>query len=169
MRFAAFLGAMLLLAACTGTGAGVPVPAAPDAQPLAPAGATATLRLRIPTRRADRTTRYVSPSTRSIAITIAHAGKSQRETFNLTPATNPNCTPSPIVCNLALKLAIGANTLSFATFDGLLDGSGNPTGHELSANQSFPLRSNAARKTSLKRFSTAFPSRLRSCRDRDRR
>ncbi|MBV8433245.1 MAG: hypothetical protein JO029_03075 [Candidatus Eremiobacteraeota bacterium] len=95
------------------------------------------MRVRIPRhRRGTHRQRYVSPATQSIAVTISQGGRSRADNFNLTPAANPKCTPGPVVCSLTLSIAPGNAVLSFATYDGLLDSHGNPTGNELSAHQS---------------------------------
>jgi virginiamycin B lyase len=102
--------------------------------------ARAIFRIAIPKRHHARGARYVSSATQSIAITVTPAGGGTATKFdaNLTPATNPNCTPSPVVCTLAITLAPGNYTADIATYDGPLAG-GNPTGNRLSANQSLPL------------------------------
>ncbi|HTA38605.1 MAG TPA: hypothetical protein VK760_05995, partial [Candidatus Acidoferrales bacterium] len=65
----------------------------------------------------------------------SNLGSTTTYNADLTPATNPNCTPSPIVCTLQIPLTLGSYTGSISTYDGLLDGTKTPTGNELSANQ----------------------------------
>jgi virginiamycin B lyase len=98
---------------------------------------TLTLRVAIPRRRRGvRTASYVSPATKSIAIAVTPSGGSTAHyNANLTPASNPHCTSAPLVCTLTIPVKPGKNAMAFATYDGLLDGNGNPTGNELSANQ----------------------------------
>src|SRR5579862_3381133 len=139
MRSAAALGAMLLLAACSGTGANSNAPLLPtELTSRSTRPVKATLRIHVPRHRRRIRAHYVSPATQSVAVTITHAGHVTHANFDLTPATNPNCTAGPVVCTLTLVLEPGSNTLSIATYDGLLSG-GNPTGNELSANQNVPI------------------------------
>src|SRR5579862_9159769 len=109
-----------------------------------------TLRVSIPRKRSHRA-RFVSPATQSIAITVTPSGggTARKFDFNLTPATDPNCTASPIVCTLNLPLRTGTYVASVSTYDGLLSG-GNPTGNELSANQSVPLTVKTGTANALK-------------------
>ncbi|HTU82912.1 MAG TPA: hypothetical protein VMF61_12320 [Candidatus Acidoferrales bacterium] len=132
------------IAALSGCGGGI----APANAPLVPAVRSASqhqkiaaiVRIVIPRRRHLRRSRYVSPATASIAITVtpAHGGKSLSFNANLTPATNPNCNSSPVTCTLYMSLEPGEYEAAFATFDGRLR-NGEPTGAELSANQSVPI------------------------------
>ena len=84
---------------------------------------------------------YVSAATQSIAISVLpSSGPALHFNANLTVGANPsNCTGSPVTCKIVLPLAAGSYTATFATYDGLLDGTGTPTGNELSANQSVGL------------------------------
>jgi virginiamycin B lyase len=96
------------------------------------------MRIVIPRRHPGRGAHYISPSTRSLAITVLSSkGVTSNHSVNLTPATNPNCKAGG--CSIAFSLAAGAYTFSLAAFDGLLDSSGHPTGHELSAHFSVPV------------------------------
>jgi len=150
--------AALALAGCSnGVGAGFSPsnPAAPVAQSTADAHSTvekrvkAAIRITIPrhTTRHVRGTRYLSPATRSIEISVTPKGSSKVLHFNadLTPASNPNCVAggSSAICTVTLLLAPGKYDALLATFDGLLAGGnepGNPpTGNKLSENQSVPL------------------------------
>ena len=133
----------------------------PDASETLPAGIAATpreahvsharsitlpvrLTITIPKRRNGERHHYVSPATQSIAIAITSDGSSFSQTYNqdLTPARNPKCTASlisPTICIVTLSLAPGRYHGDFTTYDGLLDGSGKPTGNALSANQRAPF------------------------------
>lgn len=94
---------------------------------------------------------YVSPATQSIAITISlPTGRAKRVNSNLTPSTNKKCTASAdgIDCELSFSLAAGSYTASFATYDGLLIG-GQPSGRELSANQTVSFTVRAKKSTQL--------------------
>ena len=133
------------LTACGGIHGVAPPPVVPSsARPAS--NVSATLRIVIPgkttlgTRRAPR---YISPATQSIAIAFATSGgPTLRFNQNLAPASNPDCKASlisPTVCTVTLVVAPGSYTADFATYDGLLDGNGNPTGNKLSANQGFPV------------------------------
>jgi streptogramin lyase len=146
VRFCGTLAVAAVLAGCSSAGTGIPAaPAAATAQAPVTDGAgaaqtpiRATVRIAIP-RRTHRG-HYVSPATKSIAITIDGSGKTTQHNFDLTPATNPDCAPSTLVCSITMLFKPGKYTLTFATFDGLLDGTGKPTGHELSENQSVPAK-----------------------------
>lgn len=96
------------------------------------------MRIVIPRRHPGRGAHYISPSTRSLAISVLSSkGVTTNHSVNLTPATNPACKAGG--CSIAFPLAVGAYTFSLAAFDGLLDSSGHPTGHELSAHFSVPV------------------------------
>jgi virginiamycin B lyase len=141
VRFCGTLTVAAALAACSSAGnemPAAPTPASAQA-PMTDGDAAqtpirATLRIAIP-RRTHRG-HYVSPATKSIAIAIERKGKTTQHNFNLTPATNSKCSPSPLVCTITMLFKPGEYVLTFATFDGLLDATGKPTGHELSENQS---------------------------------
>jgi hypothetical protein len=138
----------LLLASCGGASS---APAAPPAVgagtvPLKAHKVKATIRIAVPKRKHRRRTRvhghYVSPATQSIAITVTpQSGSPEILNTNLTAGT-PGCVQSlvsPLICTLTLSLAPGDYSATFATYDGVLDGSSNPTGRQLSANQNVPL------------------------------
>jgi virginiamycin B lyase len=142
------MGAVSLTACGGGTQTAASVPAA--ASPAAPGkSGMATLRITIPAKPttptgARRTPRYISAATQSVAISFVPAPSGTTLTFNqnLTTASNPNCTASlvaPTICTITLALGVGSYTANFATYDGLLDVNGNPTGNKLSANQNFPV------------------------------
>src|SRR5579862_1010062 len=80
--------------------------------------------------------RYISPATKSIALAFTPpVGSPLTFASNLTPETNPACKASlisPIVCTLSVGIGAGTYTATFATFDGLLDNAGVPTGNILS-------------------------------------
>ncbi len=131
------------LASCAGTQPGQTIPAAAsDRLSASHHKVEALVRIEIPKKRKSRRPRadYVSPSTQSIAITVSpEFGSPQTFNANLTPATNPNCSQVPRVCTIQLALEPGRYTAALATFDGLLNNQGVPTGNELSANQGVPL------------------------------
>ena len=144
MRCVAATLILCVLAACTGgeNGAVSPLPNARVANSAdeARVRVTATLRIVIPKRRGGKPHHYLSPATRSISIAIAQSGKLRHENFDLTAATNPACTASPVVCSLKFLVSPGAATLSLTTYDGLLGAGGKPTGNQLSANQDVPTK-----------------------------
>jgi virginiamycin B lyase len=78
----------------------------------------------------------------AVVLTPSGVGTPHPVNVDLTVAANPNCTSTPTatMCTISMALAPGSFTASFTTYDGLLNGSGNPTGHVLSANQSVPLK-----------------------------
>jgi virginiamycin B lyase len=137
---------LLVTSACSGSGTTLP-----SASPASAAGAERTrfkgkarIRIAIPRRRhRHRGERYVSAATQSIAIGVTPSG-GEVHTYNvgLTPSTNPNCTASlisPLICTVTLTLDPGTYKASFATYDGPLNGLGEPTGNELSAKIAVPL------------------------------
>ena len=131
----------LALASCDGGAGGSfgMAPAGPGAAQSATHKSTgkATIVIAIPrAKRHEGRAHYVSAATHSIAITFTQSlGSTKTYNRNLTPATNPSCTPSPVVCTLQFFMGAGKYTAAFATYDGLLDARGKPTGNELSANQ----------------------------------
>ena len=145
-----------LLASCSGGGG---TARAPGALPVAHASgtATATLKITVPPKTTGASTArkpaYVSPATQSIAITLTPSvGSPQSYNQDLTPGTNPNCTASlisPEICTVTMTLAPGNYTATFATYDGLLDGSSNPTGNVLSQDQSVALTIVAGQANSI--------------------
>jgi len=143
----AFLFGTVFLTACGGGGSRVnPLPT-PATSVVSKIRANATLRIVVPSTKqtagASSSTRkpaYVSPATQSIAIsfTPSAGGSTQTDNEDLTPASNPDCSASlvsPEVCTVSLSLTPGSYIASFATYDGLLNASGNPTGNVLSQNQ----------------------------------
>lgn len=130
------------LAACARTGEpGLPETPAPNAASTdAKAGKKAHVELRIviPHRHRRRGAHYISPATRSLAITIVSSkGVTTAHNVDLTPATNPNC--SSAGCTIAFSSAAGSYTYSLAAYDGLLGADGSPTGHKLSAALNIPV------------------------------
>jgi streptogramin lyase len=130
------------LAACAGHGE----PGLPST--LAPSAATTTvdaskkahveMRIVIPHRHHRRGAHYISPATRSLAITIVSSqGVTTSHNVDLTPATNPNC--SSAGCTIAFSSKAGSYTYSLVAYDGLLDATGKPTGHQLSADLKIPV------------------------------
>src|SRR5208283_3974961 len=99
----------MVLAAGAGGCAGSPLPSGQPAGGAAARasahGIKATIRITIPKRRHHRRIlihgHYVSSATRSIAIAVTPPGGSPAN-FNadLTPATNPHCAGSPVVCTI---------------------------------------------------------------------
>jgi virginiamycin B lyase len=129
------------LAACSGGSAGSALPAA---QPVgsAPSHAAklkATVSITIPKGKHHRIPRhghYVSSATESVAIVIT-GGVTTTLKANLTPgSSNCNANSGTTFCRFTFLLTPRTYTATFATYDGMLDGSGNPQGNELSANQS---------------------------------
>ncbi len=103
------------------------------------------LHLVVPRRHHRRDAHYISPATKSLAITIVSAsGVTSKHDVDLTPASNPNCTKTG--CTIAFAAAAGRYTYAFAAFDGLLGPTGNPTGHELSAALKIPVTIRAGRQ-----------------------
>ena len=129
----------LALASCDGGGNVGVAPVGPSVAQNGEHKGTgkATIVIAIPrAKRRGARAHYISAATHSIAITITQSlGQTRTFNRNLTPATNPSCTPSPVVCTLQFFMGAGKYTAAFATYDGLLDAHGNPTGNELSANQ----------------------------------
>lgn len=121
-----------------------PLSRQPDA---APANTTATLSIAIPQAAAAQKNRgkrphYVSPATQSISISFKPTkGLTKRFSANLTTTTNKNCkfAANAVRCQITLTLKVGKYEASFATYDGLLNGLKQPTGHELSASQDVPI------------------------------
>lgn len=148
----------LLLSGCGGRNGTTTVAPIASASSASASRTTATLKIVIPARStaaagSRRNPAYVSPATQSIAISFTPTVGSP-QTFNqdLTPASNPGCTASlisPEVCTVTFALAPGAYTATFATYDGLLDGSNNPTGNVLSQNQSIPVTIAAGQANSI--------------------
>ena len=138
-------------AACASgaTSGTVPTALALQSDPSAKKKLQAKIRITIPKRKHHRRVlirgHYISASTQSIAIAIAPLAGGATTNYNadLTPANNPACTGTPVVCTITIGLPAGSYTASFATYDGPLSG-GNapnnpPTGNELSANQNVPF------------------------------
>ena len=100
-----------------------------------------------------RAPRYVSPATGSLGITIDPGTGGQSFTaMNIGPG-DPNCntpTPiSPLTCTVTVAVAPGPHTFDFRTYDGRLDGNGNPQGTVLSTNLGFPFTVQAGQNNSL--------------------
>jgi hypothetical protein len=127
--------ALSIVAACSGggsipssagfAGAGSGAAAAPSKKRRA---GKARIRIRIPhKKRHGKHGRYISPSTKSISITV---GNAQPIVANLTPAS-PNCevVASYTQCTIVVEAPFGTVNFSFATYD-LVGAAGN----KLSAN-----------------------------------
>jgi streptogramin lyase len=113
---------------------------ASDASPHANASkkATVSLRIVIPRRRRRPGAHFISPATRSLAITtVSSKGVTTSHNVDLTPATNPGCTPTG--CSISFSSPTGSYTYALAAYDGLLGANGNPTGNRLSADLSIPV------------------------------
>lgn len=172
----------LAVSACGGSGAGSSgadgsLPnarvAASDSMPLTKHKLKAKIRIVIPRRRHHRRMlvhgHFISPATQSIAIAVTPSAGGTTQNFNadLTTASNPDCTVSlvsPLICTITISLAPGSYTGTFATYDGLLNGTAI-----LPATNSPPIkacrsRSSPVRTTSSMLRSTAFLRRWRSCR-----
>ena len=130
------------LAACGGREVGLPAlqparSAADDASKRVGKGSV-EMRVVIPRRHGRRGAHYISPATRSLAITIVSAqGVTTHHNVDLTPATNPHC--SSTGCSIAFSVTLGRSTFALTAFDGLLNSSGTPTGHALSADLKVPV------------------------------
>jgi len=90
-----------------------------------------------------RAPRYVSPATQSLGITIdPGTGNQSFHGQNIGPG-QPGCnnpTPvSPLTCTVSVNASPGSHTFDFRTYDGALDGNGNPQGNVLSTNIGFPF------------------------------
>ena len=132
-----------LFAACSGGGI-------VERQAVVPAGAsksngTVALSVKIPAKVAPsnvRRAQYVSPSTKSLALTISHSGTPVlQEAVGLNVASNPtNCTTSAgaTTCTLTFSLAPGSYLGTIATYDGAIVG-GAATGNLLSQGQSLAV------------------------------
>ena len=112
---------------------------APAAVPAKAITGTAKLVIHIPKRRHHHNflhSKYLSPATQSIAITVTsvQTGRSTAFNRNLTPSS-PGCNAASMTCTITMHLNVGSYNAAFATFDGLLGAGGNPTGNELSSNQ----------------------------------
>lgn len=145
-----FLLVAFALTSCTSAGAPGALPASVVPQPAQhrhPGHGRLVLHIRVPKAHGHRgrhpRPRYISPSTQAITIAVTpQGGQPVNYNTDLTPASNPNCKVSLIsaeICTVTLSLTQGSYTATFATYDELLDGNGNPQGHELSANQNVPL------------------------------
>ena len=90
-------------------------------------------------RQRTRGSKYVSPATKSIAITVAGQGKSLEFNRGLTNA-DPGCqaTAAGTQCTLILALLPGTYAGTFVTYDGPLV-NGSPTGAQLSSDRNVPL------------------------------
>lgn len=116
--------------------------------PASGARATSTFRFTIPRASSTasssrRAPRYVSPATQSLGITVdPGSGNQSFSAMNIGPG-DPGCnnpTPiSPLTCTVSVAVFPGPHTFDFRTYDGVLDGNGNPQGNVLSTNIGFPL------------------------------
>ncbi|HTA39062.1 MAG TPA: hypothetical protein VK760_08305, partial [Candidatus Acidoferrales bacterium] len=107
------------------------------------------LRVVVPRRHGRRGAHYISPATRSLAITIVSSkGVTTHHNVDLTPATNPHCTSAG--CTIAFSVALGSFTFKLSAFDGLLDASGNPTGKLLSADLAVPVTIKSGRTNTIR-------------------
>jgi virginiamycin B lyase len=100
--------------------------------------AKARLQILVPRRR-TRHSKYVSPATQSIAITVAGRGKSLQFNRGLTTA-DPACqaTAAGTQCTLMLALPPGTYAGTFVTYDGPLV-NGAPSGAVLSSDRNVPI------------------------------
>jgi streptogramin lyase len=153
MRWFLGLALAVALSACSSVGTGpLPTSLTPSHRGASPR-AHVSLRIVIP-RKHRHSFHYISPATQSIAITVTpFTGRALHFNADLTPATNPNCTPA-LVCTISFPLAPGPYIASFATYDGPLAGGNGftnpPTGNELSANDNVPMLLKAGAHTTFK-------------------
>jgi sugar lactone lactonase YvrE len=106
----------------------------------------ARMTIKVPRKKSGkRGVRYISPGTESIAISIYDATHTTLVTTanqNITSGS-PGCTTptpiSPLTCQISFSVPAGSYTADFVTYNGVLDGSGNPQGSKLSANVDFPF------------------------------
>jgi streptogramin lyase len=162
MRWFLGLALAVSVSACA-SGAPGPLPAsfAPTHR-VAAARGHLVLRIAIP-RKHRHHGHYVSPATQSIAITVTpNTGPAMHFNADLTPATNPNCTPT-LACTISFPLAPGTYAAAFATYDGSLAG-GNaftnpPTGNKLSADGKVPIALKAGTNTIVKVVLGGIPAR----------
>jgi hypothetical protein len=145
---------LAVLAACGGGRGSSVTPPPQNSAPAAKAHGTLELTIRIPHLTASSTARhstYVSASTQSIAITISQGATTVvHEAVGLTTTSNPNCSISgnTTTCTIALGLAAGSYTGTFATYDGPVV-SNAATGNVLSQGQSVPLTVTASQTNML--------------------
>lgn len=105
------------------------------------------LTIRIPAR-VKRHSRYISPSTKSLALSLTPAAgctactPASSKAYGLT-ATSDGCSTNlgtgVVTCVIPLVLAPGSYTGSITTYDGALNSQNQVTGNALSRNQSFPM------------------------------
>jgi hypothetical protein len=129
----------LSIAGCAG-GSAVPTVASPSsatpANERSKKPVLAKFVIHIPRkRRTGRGARYISPATKSIAITVDPGARQTVLNANVTPGS-PNCTLS--TCTLILNLLPGAHTFNVTTYDATLSG-GAPDGNVLSQNLGYPF------------------------------
>jgi len=150
---------LISLAGCAGgrMTSAVPRTAAAANAPSSGARATTSFVLTIPRATATfsqrRGPRYISPATGSLGITIDPGSANQGFTaMNIGPG-DPNCnnpTPvSPLQCTVTVAVMPGSHTFDFRTYDGRLDGNGNPQGTVLSTNLGFPFNVAPGQNNSL--------------------
>ena len=145
---------LVSLAACGGGGRASSLPAAlgnapGTGAPSSGARATASFVFKVPAAsRASasagkRAPRYVSASTASLGINVDYGTANASFTGQNIGPGQPGCnnpTPlSPLICTVQLAVSPGSHTFDFRTYDGSLDGNGNPQGNLLSANLGFPF------------------------------
>jgi hypothetical protein len=132
---------VLICAACSGSGSTGAVPAFPTQAPGHKPQAALKFRFSIPRRKHEpRQSRYLSPSTKSIAITAfdaTHTHKLAQTSLNATPGTG-GCSrleaSGTFTCALSIAVPAGDDTFDVASYDEL-----GATGNKLSAITAFPF------------------------------
>ena len=146
LRLASFCALSVTLAACNG-GARTGLP--PSSAGAQGSKQIATFTIVVPAKstaaRAGRRPAYISPGTQSIAISVYNSTDTTLITTanqNITTGA-PGCTtPTPIsslTCAITIALSAGSYSFDLTTYDGLLNGSGDPTGNQLSADLDVPF------------------------------
>jgi hypothetical protein len=151
---AATLAAALLLAGCGGRAGTSTSPSLPA---TSHARASLSLTITIPRGRTSPASSrlhpdYISASTQSLAISVAHGSTNVlTQSVGLTVASNPqNCTASggATTCTVLLGLAPGSFTGTFSTYDGPVV-SNAASGNVLSQGQSVPITVTAGQTNTL--------------------
>jgi len=137
--------AAALFAGCSGGGGGGTVPLsitataqakASSTPPAVAKGGSASFTFLVPFQRiasSGRKTKYISPSTQSVTVTLLSVngnppGASLSTTINI-GATQPGCTPIgvQVSCDLSMPIPLGSDLFSVTAFTGL-NGSGSTVG-----------------------------------------
>ena len=139
------ISAAAVFAGCSGGGGGGTVPLsitataqakASSTPPAVAKGGSASFTFLVPFQRiasSGRKTKYISPSTQSVTVTLLSVngnppGASLSTTINI-GAAQPGCTPIgvQVSCDLSMPIPLGSDLFSVTAFTGL-NGSGSPVG-----------------------------------------